>query len=371
MALLLPLLRVARQLPAAWARPHLPSGTQLVARGPAATGGSDGSAVFAASSPPPSVRHTSSSSQAGPARQQRRRRAVTASAGRRGNLFLDDSAARPRPDDEQSAAKLFDSSRFNYDSDDDDEEDEQQHGAAPVAAGQQQQQQAAGGPEEADNAVPLEVALPPPRGVRVKSAEFIKSSVNVAQCPPPRFPEFAVIGRSNVGKSSLINMLTGRSSLAMVSKTPGKTRCINHFLINGAWYLVDLPGYGYARTSKGNVVEWNRFTREYFTERETLVTVLLLVDASIPPMALDISCAAWFAEAEVPFTVVFTKLDKRKKGGPPAEENIAAFEAQVEEACGYAPPTILTSSKSGKGRNELLAHVAQLREFFNKQRHGM
>jgi hypothetical protein len=85
----------------------------------------------------------------------------------------------------------------------------------------------------------------------------------------------------------------------MVSKTPGKTRCINHFLINGAWWLVDLPGYGYARTSKGNVVEWNRFTREYFTERETLVTVLLLVDASIPPMALDLACAAWFAEAEV------------------------------------------------------------------------
>lgn len=286
---------------------------------------------------------------------------------------MDDAAARQRPNEEQSAAKLFDSSRFNYDSDDDEEEEEeeqQQHGAASAAAAGQQQQAVDGGAGEAGDAV-VEVPLPPPRGVRVKTAEFIKSSVNVEQCPPPRFPEFAVIGRSNVGKSSLINLLTGRSSLAMVSKTPGKTRCINHFLINGAWYLVDLPGYGYARTSKGNVVEWNRFTREYFTERETLVTVLLLVDASIPPMALDVSCAAWFAEAEIPFTIVFTKLDKRKKGGPPAEENIAAFEAQVEEACGYLPPTILTSSKSGKGRNELLAHVAQLREFFNKQRHGM
>ncbi|EFN59273.1 hypothetical protein CHLNCDRAFT_17068, partial [Chlorella variabilis] len=205
------------------------------------------------------------------------------------------------------------------------------------------------------------------RGVRVKSAEFVKSSTSVEQCPPARYPEFAVIGRSNVGKSSLINMLTGRNALAMVSKTPGKTRLINHFLINGAWFLVDLPGYGYARASKGSVVEWNRFTREYFVERETLVTVLLLVDSSIPPMPLDISCAAWFAEAGIPFTVVFTKLDKRKKGASPSDDNIAAFEqVWLGWACGYAPPTVLTSSKSGKGRSELLAHVAQLRELFNK-----
>ncbi|KAL4423508.1 hypothetical protein ABPG77_003641 [Micractinium sp. CCAP 211/92] len=375
MTVLLPLLRAARQLPAAWYRPRLPSGSHIVAIGPAATGGGSTGSRWppAASASSAAALHSSSSSsssrQAGPARHQRRRRAVPAAAGRRGNMFLDDAAARPPPSDEQSAARLFDSSRFNYDSDEE-EEEEQQRGAAAEAGEQQQQRPAASPGEEGDGGV-LEVPLPPPRGVRVKTAEFIKSSVNVAQCPPPRFPEFAVIGRSNVGKSSLINLLTGRSSLAMVSKTPGKTRCINHFLINGAWYLVDLPGYGYARTSKGNVVEWNRFTREYFTERETLVTVLLLVDASIPPMALDISCAAWFAEAEIPFTIVFTKLDKRKKGGPPAEENIAAFEAQVEEACGYVPPTILTSSKNGKGRNELLAHVAQLREFYNKQHHGM
>ncbi|KAI7841072.1 hypothetical protein COHA_005300 [Chlorella ohadii] len=303
----------------------------------------------------------------GCARQQRR--AVAAAAGKRGNVFLDDSPQQGRrrsgrggsDDEPYSAAKLFDSSRFNYDSDEEEEEEAQQTGSAADAAS------SAAAPEQ-EQAV--EIVLPPPRGVRVKTAEFIKSSVNVEQCPPPRFPEFAVIGRSNVGKSSLINMLTGRSSLAMVSKTPGKTRCINHFLINGSWYLVDLPGYGYARTSKGNVLEWNRFTREYFAERETLVTVLLLVDASIPPMPLDISCAAWFAEAEVPFTVVFTKLDKRKKGTPPAEENIAAFEAAVADACGYMPPSILTSSKSGQGRNELLAHVAQLRDFFTKQNHS-
>lgn len=311
---------------------------------------------------------------------------MLAAAGRRGgNLFLDDSAAAKagrgqKTNDDLSAAEIFDSSRFNYDSDEDEEgaaegaddeegADEEAVQQLQQVAEQQQGQEQEEGEGEEEGVV--DIVLPPPRGVRVKTAEFVKSSVNVEQCPPARFPEFAVIGRSNVGKSSLINLLTGRNSLAMVSKTPGKTRCINHFIINGAWYLVDLPGYGYARTSKGNVVEWNRFTREYFTERDTLVTVLLLVDASIPPMPLDVSCAAWFAQAEIPFTIVFTKLDKRKKGVSGSEENIAAFEAKVEEACGYLPPTILTSSRSGKGKNELLAHVAQLRDFFNKQRHGM
>ncbi|PRW58204.1 GTP-binding protein [Chlorella sorokiniana] len=354
-SLLQQLARLARQYPGVLARPQHCSGAKGLQ--PAST------AAAAASLLPPPL-------QDGSARQQRR--AAAAAAGKRGNVFLDDTPQRGSKrqpgrggssDEPYSAAKLFDSSRFNYDSDEEEEEEEQQQAgsatdtATPAAAAAAVEQV-------------VEVALPPPRGVRVKTAEFIKSSVNVEQCPPPRFPEFAVIGRSNVGKSSLINMLTGRSSLAMVSKTPGKTRCINHFLINGSWYLVDLPGYGYARTSKGNVLEWNRFTREYFAERETLVTVLLLIDASIPPMPLDISCAAWFAEAEIPFTVVFTKLDKRKKGSPPAEENIAAFEAAVADACGYVPPTLLTSSRSGQGRNELLAHVAQLREFFTKQNHS-
>jgi GTP-binding protein len=211
--------------------------------------------------------------------------------------------------------------------------------------------------------------LPKPKKVKVQSADFIKSSVRVDDCPPAVYPEFAVIGRSNVGKSSLINMLTGRNSLAMVSKTPGKTKCINHFLINKSWYLVDLPGYGYARTSKANVMGWNKFTREYFGERETLVTVLLLVDASIPPMELDLACACWFAESEIPYSIVYTKLDKKKKGCPPSDENIAEFERRLSEKwdSSMLPPTIRTSSKNGKGKAELLNHIAQLRALWNEE----
>jgi len=210
-----------------------------------------------------------------------------------------------------------------------------------------------------------EVLLPPARNVRVRSATFVKSSVSVKDCPPAVFPEFAVIGRSNVGKSSLINLLTGRSSLALVSKTPGKTRCINHFLINRSWYLVDLPGYGYAKTSKENIMGWNQFTRDYFLERETLVSVLLLVDASIPPMELDLACANWLAEAEVPYTLVYTKVDKRKKGVPPASENIDAFESRLSEVWDTLPTAIATSSRSGMGKSELLAHIARLRGLYN------
>lgn len=419
MSLLPQLLKLARQSRHTWLGRQSPAARPTALRAVATSS-------MVPPLPPPGVPHSSAFSStsrtaAAPNRKpasaapHRHRRAVAAASGRRSNLFLDDSAAprprgRPQEPDREPAptAPLYDSSRFNYDSDEEEEEEGQQAeeqqavaddqpaagqqgpgsaAAASAAAAAQQQRRArrgaaAGSAGEApasstaagiaaDESGVAEIVLPPPRGVKVKTAEFVKSSVNVEQCPPARYPEFAVIGRSNVGKSSLINMLTGRNALAMVSKTPGKTRCINHFIINNAWYLVDLPGYGYAKTSKGNVVEWNRFTREYFSERETLVTVLLLVDASIPPMALDIACAAWFADAEIPFTVVFTKLDKRKKGVSPADENIAAFERQVAEACGYVPPSILTSSKSGKGRNELLAHVAQLRDFFNKQNHGM
>ena len=207
--------------------------------------------------------------------------------------------------------------------------------------------------------------LPPARNVKVKTADFLKSSVNHKDCPPPVYPEFAIIGRSNVGKSSLINMLTGRNALAMVSKTPGKTVCINHFLINKSWYLVDLPGYGYARRSKENIAGWNKFTREYFLERENLTAVLLLVDASIPPLELDLECASWLNDAEVPFIVVYTKLDKKKKGMPPAEENIAAFENYLMERHDALPPSIATSSRTGKGKTELLTLIAQLRSSYN------
>lgn len=150
---------------------------------------------------------------------------------------------------------------------------------------------------------------------KIRTAKYVSSAVDLASCPParPDMPEFAVIGRSNVGKSSLINFLTGVNDLAKVSKTPGKTRTINHFVINDDWYLVDLPGYGYAKMSSEKVLEWNRFTSTFFKERPTLANVFLLVDSSIPPQQLDLDVANWFGESQIPFSIVFTKMDKKKK----------------------------------------------------------
>eukprot|EP00958_Prasinococcus_capsulatus_P004440 scaffold412_cov388-Prasinococcus_capsulatus_cf.AAC.14 len=152
-------------------------------------------------------------------------------------------------------------------------------------------------------------------GVTVKSVEYIISSVNVEGCPPAEEDraEFALVGRSNVGKSSLINMLTNRRDLAHTSKTPGKTRTINHFLVNKSWYLVDLPGYGYAKVSKSDRETFLSFVKEYFLKRETLANVFVLVDSSIEPQTIDLDCIDWLGEHQIPFTIVFTKADKRKK----------------------------------------------------------
>lgn len=195
----------------------------------------------------------------------------------------------------------------------------------------------------------------------------MKSSTTLDSCPPAVLPEFAVIGRSNVGKSSLINMLTGQKALALVSKTPGKTTCINHFLINDNWHLVDLPGYGYAKRSKTSRVEWRIFTQRYFLERPTLAAVLLLVDASIPPQPADLDAADWLGNARVPFTIVFTKTDKRKKKTPTAEQNIAAFRKEMLAEWENLPPLLSTSCKTNTGKGELLAHIAQLRDEFRAE----
>lgn len=145
----------------------------------------------------------------------------------------------------------------------------------------------------------VQLTLPPPENVRVKTSRYLSSSVKHSDCPPPLYAEFAIIGRSNVGKSSLINMLTGNPSLAKVSKSPGKTRCINHFIINSSWYLVDLPGYGYARVGKGLRAGFDSFTKEYFKQRPSLGMVLLLVDSTIPPQDIDLEYARWLAEKQV------------------------------------------------------------------------
>lgn len=290
-------------------------------------------------------------------------------AGRR-NIFL---TKQPAPNDNEGAdtlARLYGTNRFNSDEDefDRDDEDTTIDDDIPEPAPPQDTDD-----DDEDDVQMVQMStLPQPRNLRIKSAEFIKSSVTVESCPKAGYLEIAVIGRSNVGKSSLINLITGRSSLAMVSKTPGKTRCINHFLINNAWYLVDLPGYGYARASKEKVVSWNAFTREYFLDRETLAMVLLLIDASIPPLDLDLACAQWFVDSKVPFTLVFTKVDKKKKKVTGVVDNVAAFEEALAERIGgdMLPPSIMTSSRSGAGKAPLLRYLAQIREVVKKRDRG-
>lgn len=222
--------------------------------------------------------------------------------------------------------------------------------------------------KEPEALVPSEsIVLPAPTFTRVKTADFVKSSTAVKDCPPAKHPEFAVIGRSNVGKSSLINMLTGKKSLAQISKTPGKTKCINHFIINSTWYLVDLPGYGYAKRSKETRLEWNNFTKDYLLNRDTLANVLLLIDASIPPTEIDLQCANWLASSQVPFTIVFTKLDKKKKGVPTPKENMKAFQNTMLKDWEHLPFTLETSSLKDMGRQELLSHVASLRALWQQE----
>ena len=212
--------------------------------------------------------------------------------------------------------------------------------------------------------------LPLPSFTKVKSASFIKSSPNVTSCPPDRDPEFALIGRSNVGKSSLINMLTESKSLAKVSKEPGMTKLINHYLINDSWYLVDLPGYGFAKTaSKDSRDGWLQFTKDFFINRNNLVHVLLLVDASLPPQQVDCDCANWLAECEVPFAVCFTKIDSDKKvAGRSSAKNIRAFKELLAKDWEAIPWCFETSSKEGKGKSEVLGYLASLRDLHLKQK---
>ncbi|CAH8281683.1 unnamed protein product [Eruca vesicaria subsp. sativa] len=208
------------------------------------------------------------------------------------------------------------------------------------------------------------------RDAQVAQAEYVKSSVKTEDCPGDGLPEFALVGRSNVGKSSLLNSLVRRKRLALTSKKPGrKTQCINHFRINDNWYLVDLPGYGYASAPHELKHDWNKFTKDYFLNRSTLVSVFLLVDASIPPKQIDLDYASWLGQNQVPMTMVFTKCDKRKKkknGGKKPEENIKEFQDLIQGFFETTPPWIMTSSVTNQGRDEILLHMAQLRNYWLK-----
>lgn len=216
--------------------------------------------------------------------------------------------------------------------------------------------------DESEDLFPvLQLQLPPPTHTKVRTSVYLRSCVKHEDCPPPIHPEFAVIGRSNVGKSSLINMLTNSKKLAHVSKEPGKTRCINHFLINDSWYFVDLPGYGYARVEQSQRQVFETFTRDYFMERSNLTMVLLLIDSTIKPQRVDLDYATWLTNNEVPFCIVFTKTDKRRKGQLSKISNMTEFKRELLKSFDYLPPSIATSSEDGTGKVALLHFIASLR----------
>lgn len=189
----------------------------------------------------------------------------------------------------------------------------------------------------------------------IKSAEFVISNSQVSKCPTTGLPEYAFIGRSNVGKSSLINMLTGRKGLAMTSQKPGKTQLINHFIINDAWYLVDLPGYGYARLSKDGREKLKKMIEDYTLERKELICLFVLVDARHDPQKIDLEFIEWLGEEGVPFALVFTKVDKLTKGKLAA--NIEGYKARLRQQWEELPPLFITSSEECLGRKELLDYI--------------
>lgn len=192
----------------------------------------------------------------------------------------------------------------------------------------------------------------------IDSATFTKSSPNFSQCPEPTLPEFAFIGRSNVGKSSLINMLTNNKKLAKISGTPGKTQLINHFLINGSWYLVDLPGYGFAKTSKKNRAIWQKMINNYLLNRENLVTTFILVDSRHEPQKLDLELLRWFGENELPFVLVFTKSDKLSKAKK--QHNIKHYQEVLLGEWEELPLSIISSSVQKLGQAELLQLIEEM-----------
>ncbi|MDR0976898.1 MAG: ribosome biogenesis GTP-binding protein YihA/YsxC [Prevotellaceae bacterium] len=191
--------------------------------------------------------------------------------------------------------------------------------------------------------------------MEISSAEFIISNTDVSKCPKGTLPEYAFIGRSNVGKSSLINMLTGRKALAMTSATPGKTLLINHFLINKSWYIVDLPGYGYAKRGQKMQAQLARIIETYILGREQMTCLFLLIDARHAPQAIDLEFIEWLGEHGVPFAIVFTKGDKLKGGQ--LQANVRQYLAALQEQWEELPPVFVTSSENKTGRTELLDYI--------------
>ena len=201
--------------------------------------------------------------------------------------------------------------------------------------------------------------------MEIKKAEFVLSAPRESMCPKDTKPEYAFIGRSNVGKSSLINMLTNNRKLAKTSSTPGKTLLINHFIINNEWYLVDLPGYGFAKRSKSELQKLEQMITGYLLQRQQLVNVFLLVDIRLEAQKVDLDFIQWLGDSSVPFAIVFTKADKLS--ATKANQNVEAYKKVLSETWEELPPIFITSAEKKQGRDEILDYISQInKELVNK-----
>jgi len=196
--------------------------------------------------------------------------------------------------------------------------------------------------------------------MKIKSVSFVVSNTDHKKCPEDGLPEFAFIGRSNVGKSSLINLLTGNKKLAKTSSTPGKTQLINHFVINDQWYLVDLPGYGYAKVSKSARSNWEKFIADYLTNRKSLMNIFILLDSRLEPQKIDLEFIDWCGEKQLPFVLVFTKIDKLSSSA--LQRNTSKFKKEMLKTWEEMPPVFTTSSISGFGNEPILNYIDQILE---------
>lgn len=198
--------------------------------------------------------------------------------------------------------------------------------------------------------------------MEIKTANFVISNTDIKKCPEPNMPEYAFIGRSNVGKSSLINMLCNKKGLAKISGRPGKTQLINHFLINDNWYLVDLPGYGYAKISKKERAKWQKFIEDYLLKRSNLMNVFVLIDCRHEPQKIDLEFMQWLGENGIPFSMIFTKLDKLNKSQ--RSKFLPAYKKQMLKIWEEMPPHFISSSETAEGKEEILSYIGEINFLF-------
>ena len=201
--------------------------------------------------------------------------------------------------------------------------------------------------------------------MEITSAEFVISNTDVKKCPAGVFPEYAFIGRSNVGKSSLINMLTARKALAMTSSTPGKTMLINHFVINKNWYLVDLPGYGYAKRGQKGKEQIRTIIEDYILEREQMANLFVLIDSRLEPQPIDLEFMEWLGENGIPFAIIFTKADKLKGGR--LKMNVNSYLRELKKQWEELPPYFVSSAEDRTGRSEILDYIETINKTINSK----